>query len=162
MHSNLDLALRRFGFDCQIWSPAMQHIVAAVLYSWCHVMLLPLDRPTFALKNVNIWYKQRFVAAGALYHVMLLLVDRADLEALKLTRDGDGMPLKRRVMRPLSRMERRLHVQILSSRNVWSFCQTLLKQTCQHLDLWSMQGSFWPHLPLLEFVTFLNLLILVV
>ena len=57
------------------------------------------------------------MAAGALYHVMLLLVDRDDLEALKLTRDGDGVPLKRRVMRPLSRMERRLHVQILSSRN---------------------------------------------
>ena len=37
---------------------------------------------------------------GALYYVMLLLVDSGDLGALKLTRDGDGMPLKRRVMRP--------------------------------------------------------------
>ena len=104
LHWNLDLYQIRWlsGFDCQIWSPAMKHFVAEVLCSWCHVMLLLLDRPTFALKNVNIWYKQRFVvAAGALYHVMLLLVDRADLEALKLTRDGDGMPLKRRVISPL-------------------------------------------------------------
>ena len=40
-------------------------------------------------------------AGGALYHVMLLLVDRAGLGALKLTQAGDGMPLERRVMRPL-------------------------------------------------------------
>ena len=32
---------------------------------------------------------------------MLLLGDRAGLGALKLTRAGDGMPLERRVMRPL-------------------------------------------------------------
>ena len=32
---------------------------------------------------------------------MLLLGDRAGLGALKLTQAGDGMPLERRVMRPL-------------------------------------------------------------
>ena len=40
----------------------MQHFEAAVLYSSCHVTLLPLDRPTFALKNIV--YMIYFVAAG--------------------------------------------------------------------------------------------------